>query len=261
MGLFLCAIFLTQVIGHSDAFKGVIIAGASREKMFGTVVRSMYSLFELLTLEAWNDSARSIIGVEPAFIIFYLLFMMVFTFGLLNMVVGRVVELTLEHTGKNEQKLLTKKKQETIETLQKLQVFFEEANPDSHGLSFSKFEEYTKLPSADVAIEGSEENIKRKKMLEVVKACRLPTHEVPYLFEHLDTDSNGSVSVHEFLMGTLRFHGSFENIDFAGSHLLLEASERTIRRIGNLVNRLEKDDRRFMKKIELGIRELASVAR
>merc|ERR1719262_1022899 len=94
------AIFATTAIGRNTAFDGVLIQGDTVKQRFGTVYRSMYSLFELMTLEGWDQVARPLVEEQPAVVIFVASFIMVFTFGMLNMVVAMVVEKTLEQTRK-----------------------------------------------------------------------------------------------------------------------------------------------------------------
>jgi len=76
---------------------------ASGKDRFGSVPRSMYSLFELMTLEGWEQVGRPLAMEEPAMSIFLFVFIMIFTFGLLNMIVAMVVEKTLLHARRMEE--------------------------------------------------------------------------------------------------------------------------------------------------------------
>ncbi len=51
---------------------------------------------QVLTLDSWADGiARHVITNQPGMVIFFLLFLMVTSYGLLNLVVGVIVENTL----------------------------------------------------------------------------------------------------------------------------------------------------------------------
>merc|ERR1712151_32496 len=109
-GIFLSAVFTTSTIGRNKDLRRLQMGIATGEERFGSIPDSMYSLFELMTLEGWENVGRPLVKAEPAFAIFLFLFIMVFTFGMLNMVVAMVVEKTIEQVrmmdeiGKQESK-------------------------------------------------------------------------------------------------------------------------------------------------------------
>mmetsp|Transcript_3115 Transcript_3115/g.10411 ORF Transcript_3115/g.10411 Transcript_3115/m.10411 type:complete len:333 (-) Transcript_3115:776-1774(-) len=91
LGLLISATFATVTIGHNESFRHVMVHGESVCDRFGTVPKSMYALFELMTLEDWHEVGRPLVAESPMFFIFIFAFIIVFTFGLLNMIVGMVV--------------------------------------------------------------------------------------------------------------------------------------------------------------------------
>merc|ERR1719316_267405 len=73
---------------------------------FGTVPASMYTLFQMVTLENWADGvARHVVSNQPMMALFFLVFLLLTTFGLLNLVVGVIVENTLTAAANNEEKI------------------------------------------------------------------------------------------------------------------------------------------------------------
>merc|ERR1719198_1307314 len=86
------------MIGRNDTFKNVQIYDDTAKDRFGKVYSSMYSLFELMTLEGWQLVARPLVEKNPLVFLFIGSFIMIFTYGLLNMVVATVVEKTLQQT-------------------------------------------------------------------------------------------------------------------------------------------------------------------
>merc|ERR1719261_889215 len=124
-GIFICSIFVTNLIGKNEKLSSLEMGGYTGEERFGSVPRSMYSLFELLTLEGWQDVGRPLILAQPLFFLFLFAYIMIFTFGLLNMIVAVVVEKTiveakkLEQLGVKEQRLLV------AEELARLRTVFE----------------------------------------------------------------------------------------------------------------------------------------
>merc|ERR1719379_2839628 len=97
-GVFLYSIFATVIIGRNSVFDGVMINGDTVDNRFGKVYRSMYSLFELMTLEGWEQVARPLVEKQPLTFLFIGSFILIFTYGMLNMVVATVVEKTLDQS-------------------------------------------------------------------------------------------------------------------------------------------------------------------
>merc|ERR1712032_897676 len=102
VGLFICAMFTTVLIGQDEDLQSIDVDGFTMKERFGTITRSTYSLFELMTLEGWTSVARPIVTKEPWLMAFFVLFICVFTFGLLNMFVGMVVGKTMEQAKIDE---------------------------------------------------------------------------------------------------------------------------------------------------------------
>lgn len=100
VALFFSACFVTQTIGHASDADQLELGPATAEERFGSIPRSMFSLFEIMTMEDWHEVGYPLMQNKPLLgtcIIFFLLF---FSFGLVNMVVATVVESTLGSTRK-----------------------------------------------------------------------------------------------------------------------------------------------------------------
>jgi len=95
-GIFVYSIFMVQFIGRNTALKHVRIMGTDTvDDRFGSIFRSMYSLFELMTLEGWDMVFRPILAEEPWLFLIVASFIIFFTFGLLNMIVAMVIQKML----------------------------------------------------------------------------------------------------------------------------------------------------------------------
>jgi len=91
------SLFMVDAIGRNKAFQDVRFLGTdTTEDRFGTVIQSMYSLFELMTLEGWTDVYRPIVNTEPWFALFFSIFIMAFSYGALNVVIALVIERALK---------------------------------------------------------------------------------------------------------------------------------------------------------------------
>ncbi|HBY64032.1 MAG TPA: voltage-gated sodium channel [Solibacterales bacterium] len=70
---------------------------------FGTLGESAYTLFQIMTLEGWADIARSAMAVYPLAWLFFVAFILVSTFTLLNLFIAVVVtSMQTEHAREFE---------------------------------------------------------------------------------------------------------------------------------------------------------------
>merc|ERR1712224_918092 len=94
----------------------------------------MYTLFQVLTLENWADGiARHVLSKQPAMVLFFVLFLMFTTFGIMNLVVGVIVENTLSASRNNEEKIKKMQEKERTRVLQHLRDIFLIADEDGSG--------------------------------------------------------------------------------------------------------------------------------
>lgn len=86
------AVISTNLFGHSFP------------DWFGTISRSMYSLFQIMTLESWSMGiVRPVMGEFPYAWVFFIPFIMVTTFTVLNLFVGIIVDAIAEVNEQDKQ--------------------------------------------------------------------------------------------------------------------------------------------------------------
>lgn len=66
--------------------------GDSHPHWFGTLWASMFSLFQIMTLEGWVDLARDVMEQQPLAWLFFLTFILIATFTVLNLFIGMIVK-------------------------------------------------------------------------------------------------------------------------------------------------------------------------
>lgn len=190
-GLLLFSIFSVTVIGRNSAFDGVLIYEDTVYDRWGTVYRSMYSLFELMTLEGWDRIARPLVERQPLILLFLCVFIMVFTFGILNMVVALVVEKTLEQTRQMGELSKRRKMLAIAKELMQLVSVFREADGDNSGTLTAE--------ELERVIQTSRESL---------ESMGLPVDDAQELFGILDCDNSGSITVEEFLDGIAKIQSN-----------------------------------------------------
>jgi len=85
-------LLLTSLIFYVFSVIATKLFGRSFPDWFGTVGESAYSLFQIMTLESWSMGiVRPVMEVYPQAWIFFVPFILVTTFAVVNLVVGIVV--------------------------------------------------------------------------------------------------------------------------------------------------------------------------
>lgn len=81
---YIAAVLATRIFGaHPDPVM---------QELYGSLGMSMYTLFQIMTLEDWPDAADPTIALFPWAWIFFVLFIIVTTFAILNLFVGIIVD-------------------------------------------------------------------------------------------------------------------------------------------------------------------------
>ncbi len=66
--------------------------GAAFPHWFGSLGASLFSLFQVMTLEGWVDIAREVMSLKPGAWVFFVLFILLATFTVLNLFIGMIVK-------------------------------------------------------------------------------------------------------------------------------------------------------------------------
>lgn len=83
---------LMSLIFYIGAVMATKLFGATHDEWFGTIGRSAYSLFQIMTLESWSMGiVRPVMEVHPHAWLFFVPFILVTTFAVVNLIVGLVV--------------------------------------------------------------------------------------------------------------------------------------------------------------------------
>ena len=84
---------LILIIFYVFAVVATGLYGAAFPDWFGSLGRSMFTLFQIMTLESWSMGVvRPVMQVFPFAWIFFVLFILVATFTMLNLFIGIIVE-------------------------------------------------------------------------------------------------------------------------------------------------------------------------
>eukprot|EP00400_MALV-I_sp_L67-5_P000018 gene18-393_t len=210
--LYVCAIFMTMQVGqNSDIYATYYYqsGGWNYAEFFGTIPASMYTLFQVMTLESWAEGvARHVISQQPEMVVFFILFLMFTTFGLLNLVIGVIVENTLAAARNNEEKIRKQQERERTRVLGHLRDIFDLADEDCSGsLTIDEFREALSNPDVENKL----------------KLIDLPVSDAEELFIVLDHSGDGELSVDEFIGGCVRLKGNAKSKDLLSVQISVES--------------------------------------
>ena len=89
----LSIVALISLIFYISAVLATNLFGSAFEEWFGTIGASMYSLFQIMTLESWSMGiVRPVMKVYPYAWVFFVPFIMVTSFAVINLFIGVIVD-------------------------------------------------------------------------------------------------------------------------------------------------------------------------
>ncbi|KIC47769.1 voltage-gated sodium channel [Tateyamaria sp. ANG-S1] len=85
-------IVMISIVFYVFGVMATIMYGASFDEWFGTLGRSLYSLFQIMTLESWSMGiVRPVMEVYPSAWAFFVPFIVITAFSVLNLFIGLLV--------------------------------------------------------------------------------------------------------------------------------------------------------------------------
>jgi len=85
-------IIMLSIVYYVFAVMATLMYGADFDQWFGTLGRSLYSLFQIMTLESWSMGiVRPVMEVYPKAWVFFVPFIIITAFSVLNLFIGLLV--------------------------------------------------------------------------------------------------------------------------------------------------------------------------
>lgn len=199
--IFVMSVFLEQVeFGNPDTLRREDQAEYREDfnVRFGSVLRTMWALFELLTLEGWTHWAMPIVKSKPGWSLFFIVYIMFMHFGILNLIIAIMAEEMIGAKGSTEdtiQRIEDTLKEKQLETLKRIFL----AIDSSGDLTLSKQEFEMAMLDPNI--------------IAAFKKVKIPAQDFTWLFDLLDDDGSDSVDIYEFIQGCLRLNGLAKSQD------------------------------------------------
>mmetsp|Transcript_18550 Transcript_18550/g.46280 ORF Transcript_18550/g.46280 Transcript_18550/m.46280 type:complete len:524 (+) Transcript_18550:443-2014(+) len=166
----------------------------------GSVPRAMLTVFQIITLESWSGSiVRPIMKQDVSLVVLCLIVIVLCSFGLLNVIIGVIVERTLLVAKENDQ------------NVQNIILECEKRVMNSMRIEFMEFADASS--TGELNFEQFCEAIRTKSFQSKLKIIGLPLEDAEELFFLLDVDNSQSLSVDEFIVGVQKMKGPAQGGD------------------------------------------------
>lgn len=166
---------------------------------WGTVPGSLFSLMQVVTLDHWCSTlARPLVIRSPAFILLFIPFLIIAILGLMNVIVAIIVECALSSAAANKEKVNKETIKLNARVMESLKAMIEEADTDGSGELDRK-----ELKKAWRELRFRE----RMKLLDI------QYKDLTELFDLLDEDKIGCISVDKYFRGVSRLRGAALSAD------------------------------------------------
>jgi len=211
---YMCAIFLTKSIGHNwDTYEDYkkLSGGWDADEYFGTIGRSMYTLLQVMTLDSWSSKiVRHVVNNQASMAIFFMAFILLSTFGLVNIVVAIIVQHMVTAAQKNQKQLLAKEQRDRQGELQQMMAVFDQCASDGSSITKAEFLSACQKPQVQWQM----------------RALELPILDASNLFSVIDGDGSRSLTKEEFVSGCSKIKGPAMSKDL----LAIQAKATTLAR-------------------------------
>jgi hypothetical protein len=161
------------------------------QDQFGTLLRAMLSLFQIMTFDSWSAIVRPIIDKDAKTVIIFFLFMGLSSIVLFNLMTAIVVTNAFDAAAADKEAVARVKAIQEVKTKGELIEMFEDLDEDRSGC-LSKEEFFECMDDLTF--------VRKLKLLDI------ELEELPDIFEILD-DGDGQVDQTEFINGMLKLQG------------------------------------------------------
>ncbi|MCJ7788017.1 MAG: ion transporter [Methyloceanibacter sp.] len=116
-------VLLIGLVYYVSAVMAVNLYGKNFPELFGTLGTSLYTLFTIMTLEGWtNDVVNPILTKHPYALLFFIPFIVITTFWVLNLFIGIIVNAMQEEHAKAEAELMHEETAPLVREVQALRA-------------------------------------------------------------------------------------------------------------------------------------------
>jgi len=229
--LYVCSVVVTTEIGQNDELYG---DGPSYDgevwpykEYFGSVWRSMFTLFQITTLDGWcDDVVRHIVYFQPLMGIFFVVYLLLTAFGLMNVVVGIIVENTLAAASVSDSAIEKDRVQMRKRALDQLQIMLELSDSDRSGM---------------ITIQELKAAATSRVVQAQFQALDVTQPEIEQLFRLLDYNDRGKVELKRFVTSCRELVGGARRRDIAQVEITVGTLAQKLDSLNNKFTKIEDE--------------------
>jgi voltage-gated sodium channel len=190
------SIWTTTMIGLNEDFDTLYVEsnGWDNQRLFGSILGSMFTLVQVMTLDRWCSGIVRYVESRNWYMSFvFFFFVLVCTYGMLNVIVSIIVEQVLTASSSNDKRKREREEKAKTAEMNNIREIFLLADTIACG-SLSG-EDFRNAAKEDPEVQW------RLRMLE------LPVEEAQRLFQVIDGDGQRNLHMKEFVEGCTKLKG------------------------------------------------------
>jgi len=174
---------------------------ADLKESFGSLLRSMYSLYLAITAgRGWGELSSLLEGVDPIVMAIFIVYVSVCIFGLMNVVTAVFVESAMASSQHYKDLLVQEKMLMDQTRVRHMKEIFRAIDIDASGsVSLEEMQAFVQNPELDLQ--------------SYFEALDINATDTQTLFKMLDHDQSGEVDIDEFCDGCMRLRGMARSFD------------------------------------------------
>jgi len=168
---------------------------------FGNIWRTIYSLTLAVSGgRSWGEYAHPYVEISPWYGFFFMLFIVFVIFGVLNILTGVFVESTHSLANVDKELVIQEEMSHSESVVNQIRALFNEIDVDRSG---------------SLSLKELKRNLSDPRVKAYFSVLQMDITEAEGLFQLLDKDESGEVSIEEFIVSCMRLKGSARSIDLA----------------------------------------------
>jgi len=168
---------------------------------FGDITRTIFSLTQAVSGgRSWGEYAAPFIQISAWYGVCFTVFVTFVIFGVLNILTGVFVESTSAVASFDKELVIQEEISRNESVVNQIRALFREIDVDNSGTL--TYKELTR-------------NLKDERVKAYFSVLQMDVSEAQGLFQLLDRDESGEVSIEEFIMTCMRLKGNARSIDLA----------------------------------------------
>lgn len=190
------SVWTTTLIGFSEGFQELYKEsnGWDSEKLFGSILISMFTLVQVMTLDTWCSGIVRYVETRNWYMTFvFFAFIMVCTYGMMNVIVSIIVEQVLTLSQSNDKRKSEREEDKRRSEMNNIREIFVLADTFSSGFLTAK--DFRKACKEDPEVQW------RLRQLEI------PVDDASRLFQVIDGDGQRTLTMKEFVEGCTKLKG------------------------------------------------------